>query len=126
MPKREYTDKEREAKRLYYIKNKERMLTYAKQWREDHPDRVRDLNRQWREANPDRKAESRRAYYERNRDTVLSRASERWQQLTDSCVRSTFATVAGLQAKDIPAELVPAIRLSILIRRELRSQKGKK
>lgn len=118
-----YTEKDRETKRLYYQRNKERILAYNRAWHRDNPEKRRETHRAWCEKNPERKAEITRAYYERNRDEVLARQRKRDADLSDSVVKSRFCCGTGLQSRDVPPELIPAIRTSMLIRRELKKAK---
>jgi len=118
-----YTDKDRETKKLYYLKNKARILEAARLWREKNPARARESNRVWREKNAGQKAASRRAWYETNRDVVLARQAERYRNLSDAVVRSMFCAGSGLQSRDVPNELLPAIRTTVLINRVLRKQR---
>ena len=120
MATRNYSDKDRESKRLYYLKHKEKIIARNKQWRQENPDRVKKIGKLWRQANTEKKAASRRAWYEANREIVLARQAERYRQLADATLRSRFCANSDLQSRDVPDELLPIIRMSILIRRELR------
>lgn len=115
-----YSDKDRESKRLYYLKHKEKILAQNKLWRQENRDRAKKIGERWCQANAEKKAASRRAWYEANRETVLARQAERYRQLTDATLRSRFCVNSGLQSSDVPDELLPVIRTSILIRRALR------
>lgn len=115
--------KDRALKAAQYAREKEKILARGKAWREANPDIVAEHNRAWSEAHPERKAAAKRASYDRNRMEVLRRQAARYQSLNDACVKGLFCKHSGLQSKDVPTELVPVIRTSILIKRELKTQR---
>lgn len=115
--------KQRALARDRYWRNRERVLATNRAWRDANPERVRAIGREWKAANPERAAASRRASYERHRDAVLARQQSRDAALCDATVKSRFVSGTGLQSRDVPLELVPIIRTSMLIRRELRAKK---
>lgn len=116
--------RQREEKRREYERRKDVLLARYRVWAANNPDKVRAVARAWRETNPERKAATRRASYDRNRDAVLARQRERDQNLCDATVKSRFCRGSGLQSKDVPSELVPALRSAMLVRRALRAEKG--
>ena len=118
--------RQRESKKRTYERRKDELLARNKAWRDANPEKQRDMAAAYKAANPEQVAANKRAWYEQNRDLQIARAGERWRNLTDSCVKTHYCSAAntrGLQSKDIPDELVPAIRLSIQIRRAIREQK---
>lgn len=118
--------RQRESKKRTYQRRKDELLARTKAWRDANPEKAREAAATWKAAHPERVAESKRTWYEQNRDLQLSRAANRNRDLVDSVVKSNYCYAAkgcGLQSKDIPNDLVPAIRLSIQIRREIREQK---
>ena len=49
---------------------------YDKKYRQEHPDKVAEINRRWRDRNPDKAREARRRWRERNREKVNAYARE--------------------------------------------------
>lgn len=114
----------REAKRQEYLRRKDVILARNKAWRDANPEKQKACMAAWREANPEKKAATRRASYERNKDAVIARQKERDAALCDATVRSRFCQNSGLQSKDVPDQLLPAIRTSMLIKREIKKLKA--
>lgn len=115
--------KKRAAKAAEYQRRKAVLLARNKAWRDANPGLSSELAMRWKKANPERNAENKHRWYAENRELQLQRAAHAKETLTDSVVKSLYCAGTGLQSKDIPAELVPAIRTTILIKRELRDQK---
>jgi len=115
--------KDRALKAAQYAREKEKILARNKAWREANLDVCAEYGKAWVEANQERKAATRRASYDRRRTEVLRRQAARYLSLNDACVKGLFCKHSGLQSKDVPAELVPIIRSSILIKRELKNQR---
>lgn len=107
---RERVLKKRAAARARYYRNRERCNETARRWSDANRERVREMQRQWTAANRERKAATTR----------------RWQQkavetMSDSYVRTNFAKkLSGLQAKDVPDEILASARQLMLINRQLR------
>lgn len=113
----------RRAKAAEYERRKAVLKARCREWQQSNPEKARAARQQWAIANPSRKATITRASYERNRDQVLARQAERDRNLNDAVVRGRFARASGLQSQDVPDGLVPVVRLSILIKRELKAAK---
>lgn len=113
----------REAKKREYQRRKEVLLERYRAWRGANLDRAKELEKACRDANPDRKAKNTRAYYERNREAVMARQRERDANLCDARVRVLYTRGTPLQCKDVPDELIPLIRTTILLKREIKEQK---
>ena len=116
----------RESKRREYLRKKEILLARTKAWRVANMDKEREIGRAWREANPEHKAQITRASYERNREEVIARQAERDRMLCDATVRARFARGSGLQSQDVPDEIIPLVRASLLINRELKQKRVSK
>ena len=112
----------RDAKKREYARRKDVILARAKAWRDANPEKSAACVKAWGEANPEKKAATTRRWYEKNREQILERARDAHATLIDSVVKSYFCDGSGLQSKDVPIELLPAIRLSILIKREIKGQ----
>lgn len=115
--------RESAQKKEYYLRNKERILSANKAWREANIEKAAETGRKWREANAERVAKNKKSYFERNKDAILYREKERRANLSDGMVKERFCDSkagAGLSRKDIPAEMIPLIRASMLITRELK------
>lgn len=115
--------KGRESKKREYAAKKEIMLARNKAWRDANPEKFAAKTKDWALRNPERKAANTRAYYDRNREAVLAKQAERYHSLNDATVRGRFSQDTPLHAWEIPQEMVPAIRQTMLIRRELRKIK---
>lgn len=113
----------RDAKKREYARRKDVILARAKAWRDANPEKASAAAKAWRESNPEKKAASTRRNYEKHRERRLERARVAHANLIDSVVKSYFCDGSGLQSKDVPIELIPAIRLSILIKRELKGKR---
>lgn len=113
----------REAKRREYIRRKETLLARNRAWQKANPETAAVGAARWRTENPEKVADGKRTWYEQNRDLQLDRARRRNLELADSVVKSLYARGTGLQSKDIPADLVAAIRLTIHIKRQIKEQK---
>lgn len=118
--------KARESKRREYLRKKEIVLRRSKEWREQNKERCAELHKQWREQNRQRKSDTTHASYLRNREKCLARSTKANTELKDSVVKSIFCYGTGLQSKDVPSDLVPAIRLSIQIKREIKQLRSAK
>ena len=114
---------QREQKRRAYQLRKQELLARNAAWREANPEKTRAYSAKWRAANPERAAAAKRDWYEKNRDLQLRRAAERNKNLVDSVVKGRYCGKTPLQSKDIPDELVPLIRTSILVKKAIKEQR---
>lgn len=122
-----YAEHARQQKREYYLRNRERILARNKEWRTANPEKERACREAWQATNQGRVAELKRANYERHREKRLADARRRHDELADSVVRARVARgdrSLGLTSADVPDEVLPFFRQTLLIRRELRKQKA--
>lgn len=113
----------REQKKRAYQRRREELLQRNKAWREANPAKANACVKTWQTENPERKAANTKAYYERNKAAVLARSAVRNAELADSVVKGLYCARTPLQSKDVPDELVPLIRNSILVKRAIKEQK---
>lgn len=64
------------ARRAYYLKNRERELERAKQYRKEHIDEVKEREQKYREENRDTILEKKREFYNNNKEAELTRAKQ--------------------------------------------------
>jgi hypothetical protein len=112
----------RACKKREYQRKRDVILARTKAWRDANLDTARAISADWRARNPDLVVKSKKEWYERTREHNLARARRRLEDLTDGVVRSRFTTDSDLASKDIPDAMIPLIRTTILIRRELRQR----
>lgn len=105
--------RKRAQKKREYEYKRDVILARSKSWQEANRDKARELNRSWKE---------------RNRERVREKARARYDRLTDGMVRNVFAydfaKDAPLRCGDVPDEMIPLIRQTMLIKRELRKAKS--
>ena len=106
-------ERELQRRKEYYLRNRDRIRAQSKAWHEANRDKARELNRSWKE---------------RNRERVRENARARYDRLTDGMVRNVFAydfvKDTPLRCGDVPDEMIPLIRQTMLIKRELRKAKS--
>lgn len=118
----------RESKKREYRRKREIILARNKAWQADNPEKFRAAGEAWRSANADRKRATTARWYQENCETLKARQRKREQELsTPGVLRSVFLKSGdrdlGLTAKDIPDELLETIKLTTLIKRELKQRK---
>lgn len=113
----------RRAKALEYERRKEVLKARNRAWQLANPEKAKACTKAWAEVNREHLTEKKREWYDANRDLQLQRAADAQRNLADSVVRARFAAGSGLSASAVPDELVPVVRLSILIKRELKAKR---
>jgi len=120
----DYRARQSAQKKEYYLRNKEKILAANKKWRDANKEKAYEGTKEWRKANPDKLAKHRTEYYARNKEEISKRYAKRRAELSDGIVKNIFCQSqrgAGLRQKEVPAEMIPLIRASLLITRELRA-----
>lgn len=119
---------DREGRRRHYLANREEKLALNRQWRIEHPERVRLLSKKWRKEHPEYRREVKRRYYgahpEKKREAVKRSHRRTRANLSDGYVRSVLTEGSALRAADIPNELVELKRCQLKIHRLLRGQRN--
>ena len=83
-------EKQREASKKWYEKNKEKKIEASKKWAEENPEKVREACKKWREENPEyskkweeenkeKRKEQRKKWYEENKEKKIE-ASKKWAE----------------------------------------------
>lgn len=67
---------EREYKRQWYLRNKERHKEKVKKWREENKDYILEYGKKWREENKDYFDEYNSQYYKENKEEIKKRSKE--------------------------------------------------
>ena len=84
----ENRDKVRESKRRYREGNRDKERERARRYREENRDKVREYKRRYYEENRDKERERQRIHYEGNRDKVMER-NRRYQEENRDKVRES-------------------------------------
>lgn len=113
----------RAEKKREYQRRKEVFLARGKTWQAANPEKFKAAVANWKAENPERVADAKRAWYEANRASQLARAAARNIELADSVVKSQYVRGTPLQSKDVPDDLAPLIRTTILVKRAIKEQK---
>lgn len=123
--------------KAWYQGNRQRVMDRVSQWQASHPDKAIQYKRNYIEAHPDRRAESlakhkpspdaiARAKEKRQAPAYKAQAKARREAyrdgLHDCYVRRLLAQKTSLKGSDMPAALVEAKRLQLMIERECREQ----
>ena len=122
----------KESDRLYYIKNREKILKMANEYRKKNIDIIREKNRLYRLKNKTRIAE----YKKKNRDRI-NKSRVRWIAINKDRAKfyrrnyieqDWYVKKVSFKGIDVPKELIDIKRINIKIRRILKSiqQKGEK
>lgn len=65
------------AKKDWYANNKEHVLTKAKLWHQNHPERIREIQNNWSIKNPDYRIEYKKQYLKENRAKINAQTAAR-------------------------------------------------
>lgn len=120
---RVYDEAAREQKRRYYEANREQILARGRAWRAANPEKASALNKAWREANQEKHRANKQRWDEEHREEKRALQAMRDALLCDATVKGRYASRSGLSSADVPDEIVPLIRASMMIRREIRAKK---
>jgi len=118
----------RESKKREYQRKREIILARGRAWRAANPEKAAAATAAWNAANPERHRDNTARWYEANREQILARQKQRERELsTPGVLRSIFLKdfdrSLGLTAKDVPDEVLETVRLTTLIKRELKQRK---
>jgi len=84
VPAEERRDKSIAQTKQWRENNPERSKELIKSWRENNPERYKEIVKVWQENNPQRKKEYNKTYYEKNKETILKKArNKRAENLTN-------------------------------------------
>ena len=117
---------EHKRNREQYIKHQEKRRAYARQYHAEHREACNAKKKAWREANPTRVKRTKAEWDRVKKDVVKAHNKRQVEELTDAYIRSLLAkTSKNLTNKDvnIPA-LIEVKRVSLLLKRNLRSQRS--
>lgn len=70
-------------KNNYYLKNKEKILAYNKEWVKNNKEKVREHRKKYRETHKDKIIESRRKYYLSHKKEILEKHKEYFEKYRD-------------------------------------------
>ena len=102
-----------ETRRLYHIKNKERLCLKAKEHYQANKEHHRQVSRKWEKDNPDKFKEYRRQF-----EKIIS------ERLTDTYIKKLITSKQKiLKCEDIPQTLIDLKRVQVQITRKLREIK---
>ena len=139
-----------ESSRKWSLKNREHTRKYLREWRKKNAKHVQELIREWRKENIERVRKYEREYYRghpqicakrrksdkrryhndanyRNRRLAEARRYQHKNTLniTNLYVRRLLIDGGGIEAKDIPGEIIEVKRAHLLLVRQIKqSQKG--
>lgn len=116
-----------EKKRAYDLRRNE-LLARHKAWRDAHPEVVKACGKESRERHRETRLAGKKNYYQRNREYVLQQNAGYARDLAPHVLRSRFVDKdrkAGLTSRDVPDELLPLIKIQILIKRALQEKKDR-
>ncbi len=84
--------RQREYRREYYIKNRDKIITKAREWQQEHSDQRREYYRKWREENKEQLRISKRDHQKANRQHYTDYSREwttpeyrSWQAMKQRC-----------------------------------------
>lgn len=113
--------KDKEKKREWREKNKDRVAAQQREWYEKNKEHAKAKRRKWYEANKEREVARVRAWHQKNREHLAANSRTYYQKLPDSVVLKALKA-SNFPAQHITPELIETRRLSILIKRELTKQ----
>ena len=123
--------------RMYYLRNREKLINKSRVWAEENRDKTREANRRsyakykeerlakanaWKQNNKDKNKASVLAWRAANPDRVKIQNRKVREKLTDGVV----ASMLGFRTGNIPPGLIETKRLQIQIKREIKQQEQAK